>query len=86
VQPHLIGIDLGGTHLRAVRMDETGAIHAHRKVRTAATAGPAAVVEQIVDLVDYVTRNTQHAPSPASAWAWPGRWTHTKGWCWKAGR
>lgn len=58
---HLIGVDLGGTHLRAVRMDETGAIHAHQKVRTAATAGPEAMIDQIVDLVHHVTRNTQHA-------------------------
>ena len=42
-----IGVDLGGTHLRAVRIDEQGYILAHSKVRTAARAGPAAVVDQI---------------------------------------
>ena len=46
-----IGIDLGGTHLRAVRIDEQGHILAHSKVQTAARAGPAAVVDQICALV-----------------------------------
>ncbi len=46
-----IGIDLGGTHLRAVRLGEHGEILAHAKVRTAALDGPDTVVEQICRLV-----------------------------------
>lgn len=45
-----IGIDLGGTHLRAVRLDEDGTVLAHAKERTAAFDGPAAVVDQICRL------------------------------------
>lgn len=47
-----IGIDLGGTHLRAVRLGEHGEILAQARVRTAALNGPASVVEQICRLVE----------------------------------
>ncbi len=53
-----IGIDLGGTHLRAVRLGENGALLAHAKVRTAALDGPAAVVDQICNLVRSVSEGT----------------------------
>ena len=51
---HLIGVDLGGTRLRAVRMDTTGHIFQHRSVATAATAGPEEVISQVVSLVEQV--------------------------------
>ena len=50
-----IGVDLGGTHLRAVRLNEHGALLAHRKVRTAARKGPVTVIDQICALVDEVS-------------------------------
>ena len=54
---YAIGVDLGGTHLRAVRLDKQGQILAHGKVKTAAHAGPAAVVDQICALVAEVSAN-----------------------------
>jgi glucokinase len=50
----LIGVDLGGTSLRAARMDTGGHILQHHSVATAATAGPEAVAAQIVALVEQV--------------------------------
>lgn len=49
-----IGVDLGGTHLRVVRLDKQGEILDHRRVRTAARDGPAAVIDQICALADEV--------------------------------
>lgn len=53
--PTVIGIDLGGTELRAAMMDETAQVLRHARVPTAAEAGPAAIVEQMVRLVDEVS-------------------------------
>jgi predicted NBD/HSP70 family sugar kinase len=39
-----IGIDLGGTQIRAVRIDREGQIHAHQRIETAATSGPQVVI------------------------------------------
>ncbi|SRR6266545_498820 len=52
--PYAIGVDLGGTHLRAVRLDQAGQIHAHQRVATAAMDGPAAVIAQIEQLIAQV--------------------------------
>lgn len=46
-----IGIDLGGTQIRAVRLSRDGQIHAHQRVATAATAGPQVVIGQIEQLI-----------------------------------
>jgi glucokinase len=51
---YAIGVDLGGTHLRAVRLDQEGHIHAHQRVATASTAGPTAVITQIEQLITQV--------------------------------
>lgn len=53
--PIAIGIDLGGTELRAAAMDETARILRHARLPTAADAGPAAIVEQMARLVDEVS-------------------------------
>lgn len=45
-----IGVDLGGTQIRAVRIDRDGQIHAHQRVATA-TAGPQDVIAQIEQLI-----------------------------------
>jgi glucokinase len=46
-----IGIDLGGTELRAGLVDESGSILAHEKVKTDRLGGPQAVIEQMEKLV-----------------------------------
>lgn len=48
---YAIGVDLGGTQLRAVRVDHDGHVAAFARADTAATQGPAAVVTQIADLI-----------------------------------
>lgn len=50
-----IGIDLGGTELRAAAMDEAGRILRHAQEPTAARAGPAAVIGQMARLVAEVS-------------------------------
>src|SRR5688500_11707443 len=49
---YVIGVDLGGTQLRAIRCDQQGTILAHARTDTAADDGPGAVVQQIVRLID----------------------------------
>jgi glucokinase len=49
--PIAIGIDLGGTQVRAGLVDASGAVVAHAATRTDATGGPQAVIEQIHQLV-----------------------------------
>ena len=44
---YVIGVDLGGTQVRAIRCDPQGNIVAHARTDTAATAGPTGVVQQI---------------------------------------
>ncbi|GLQ10691.1 glucokinase [Devosia yakushimensis] len=46
-----IGIDIGGTSLRAALVDSSGHILAREETATLAQAGPQAVVQQIADLV-----------------------------------
>ncbi|MFN8622828.1 MAG: ROK family protein [Chloroflexota bacterium] len=47
-----IGVDIGGTNIRAARIDRAGTITAHRKVRTEATRAPALVRELVAALLD----------------------------------
>lgn len=49
---YIIGVDLGGTNLRAALADEHGSIYATVRVPTAGERGPAAVIDQIVALID----------------------------------
>ncbi|MCO6049192.1 ROK family protein [Mesorhizobium sp. RP14(2022)] len=58
-EPLAIGVDIGGTRLRAALVDRTGRLHARQEVRTAAKDGPEAVVSQIRELVAIVSA---HAP------------------------
>ena len=46
-----IGVDLGGTQIRAVRLDRDGQILAHQRVATASTSGPQVVIGQIEQLI-----------------------------------
>jgi glucokinase len=50
-----LGVDIGGTRLRVALVDRAGTVTARREVRTAAQAGPAAVVEQIRTLAGELT-------------------------------
>lgn len=49
-----IGVDLGGTNLRAVRIDQRGHVYRHLQEPTAANAGPEAIVAQITALVEQI--------------------------------
>jgi glucokinase len=49
-----IGIDLGGTELRAAVVSADGEVLAHARTATAALDGPAAVISQMVDLVGQI--------------------------------
>src|SRR5689334_16522846 len=51
---YIIGVDLGGTQLRAALADEKGTLLDTVRVLTAAEAGPAAVIEQIVECIERV--------------------------------
>lgn len=50
----VVGIDLGGTQLRAALVDRTGAIVRRDAVRTEAQAGPEVVVGQMAALVERI--------------------------------
>lgn len=50
----VVGIDLGGTQLRAALVDRTGAIVRRDAVRTEAQAGPEVVVGQMAGLVERI--------------------------------
>lgn len=53
-----IGIDLGGTQLRAARIDASGNVLAAERVRTDRDGGPAAVIAQMERLVGLVRDDT----------------------------
>lgn len=55
---YVIGVDLGGTQVRAIRCDAQGNILAHARTDTAATEGPGVVVRQIKRLIDEVIGDT----------------------------
>lgn len=48
---YVIGVDLGGTQLRAVRIDRAGQILAYERTETATGRGPNAVIDQIEALI-----------------------------------
>lgn len=51
-----IGVDLGGTQVRAALVDANGAVLRRAALPTAAESGPQAVVEQIGEIVEEVAR------------------------------
>jgi glucokinase len=67
-----IGVDLGGTHIRAVRLDRQGRIHAHQRVATANRDGPAAVIAQIERLIAIVIGEIDRAEISGIGVASPG--------------
>lgn len=56
-----VGIDLGGTQVRAALVDAQGAVLARAASRTDALGGPEAVMQQIVGLVSEVTQGVPRA-------------------------
>jgi glucokinase len=54
IMTYAVGVDLGGTNMRAALVDESGKIHAHAKVRTPVEAGPEATAVAMNALVSEV--------------------------------
>ncbi len=54
---YVIGVDLGGTQLRAVLIDRDGRIYRHDRTDTAARSGPSAVIGQIEQLIERLTHD-----------------------------
>jgi glucokinase len=54
-QEYAIGVDLGGTKLRAALIDTNGKIHNRREVMTKAKEGPETVLAQIKALVEAIS-------------------------------
>jgi glucokinase len=66
--PHFIGVDLGGTHLRAAVVETaSGEVVASRKTNTPAFQGPQSVMEAIADLVRSVISSSKVNLSDLSA-------------------
>ncbi len=55
---HIIGVDLGGTRIRAIRCDQQGQVLTHAETETEADAGPSVVVHQIEQLITRVRGDT----------------------------
>jgi glucokinase len=53
---YIIGVDLGGTQLRAALADERGTIFDEVRVRSDADEGPEAVIDRIVECVERVRK------------------------------
>jgi glucokinase len=51
---YLIGVDVGGTQIRAALADETGKLHGETRTLSAAHEGPEAVIERIVACIERV--------------------------------
>jgi|ERR1700728_1965900 len=56
---YAIGVDLGGTELRAGLVTIDGVLVAHDQTRTAAEQGPAAVIDQIEGLVSRIIKDVR---------------------------
>lgn len=55
---HFIGVDLGGTQLRAALVDRAGGILTARRVKTDREGGPEAIIAQIHTLIETVGDHT----------------------------
>ena len=67
-----IGIDIGGSRLRAALVNASGAILERRETMTMAQAGPAAVIAQVVDLVSQIVPDAERASLAGAGIACPG--------------
>ena len=71
-EPLAIGVDIGGTQLRAALVDGSGAILSRAAARTEASAGPHAVIRQIAGLVAEVTAGVDRAHLLGAGVSCPG--------------
>jgi glucokinase len=51
---YVIGVDLGGTQLRAAVIDQHGQMYAHQRTLTHVTRGPQAVIDTLLGLVEHL--------------------------------
>jgi glucokinase len=51
---YIIGVDLGGTNLRAALADERGRLYDQMRIMTEADEGPEAVIDKIVSCIEHV--------------------------------
>jgi glucokinase len=58
---YVIGVDLGGTQLRAVRIDHSGQIYAYERTDTATESGPEGVLAQMEHLITAVIGDTNRS-------------------------
>lgn len=70
--PLALGIDIGGTRLRAALVDRAGVLHARREVMTAAREGPTAIVAQITALAGEVLEGVARADLAGAGVCCPG--------------
>lgn len=61
--PFAIGVDVGGTRIKAGVVDEQGRVHARRTLDTQADRGPDAVLDRIAGLVGELSREAKSAPA-----------------------
>ncbi|MEY4756296.1 MAG: hypothetical protein RJA34_1194 [Pseudomonadota bacterium] len=67
-----IGVDLGGTQVRAALVDASGRLLARAAEKTDKTGGPQAVVQQILKLIAQVSAGADMAVIPAIGISAPG--------------
>ena len=60
---YVIGIDLGGTNLKAGLVDRDGKIHHRLSIRTDNNADPQTISNQIFELIVKVGAGLKHAPT-----------------------
>ena len=69
---YAIGVDLGGTHLRAALVDSDGNMVAHQRIQTHAHEGPDAVIQRILQLVEQICSSHPQASVIGVGIAAPG--------------
>lgn len=72
MQSMAIGIDLGGTQLRAALLDQHGNLLARKETQTAATAGPDRVIDQMRDLTSSLLKDVDHQAIAGLGLSMPG--------------
>lgn len=70
--PVALGIDIGGTRLRAALVSRSGAVLARKEVLTLAQAGPEAVVAQVAELAAIVAGGIPHSDIAGAGISAPG--------------
>ena len=70
--PLALGIDIGGTRLRAALVDRAGVLHARREVLTAAREGPQVIISQIAELAAEVLQGVARSDLAGAGVCCPG--------------